>query len=117
MLCDKQLSGRADAGGKLRTATELSLYIGTLHGCDNVGPCRYGSVWRSCMNSNSASRHKAEYNSRRSFWALEIRHCPCISDVNCKSLHLMLKQRHAVIYDEKVLCNTREGEGIKVILG
>lgn len=38
MLCDKRLCGvRADAGGKLRTATDLSATVSILHGCDHVG--------------------------------------------------------------------------------
>ncbi len=37
MLCDKRLcGGRADAGEKLRTATDVSATISILHGCDYV---------------------------------------------------------------------------------
>lgn len=55
-------------------------------------------MWRSCINLDAASRHKADYDLLRSCRALKVRCCPSISVVSGKSLRVVLEQG---------LCNLR----------
>lgn len=60
-----------------------------------------------CIILDAASRHKADYDLLRSYRALKVRYCPSISVVSGKSLRMVVEQRHAIMYEKKVLCNLR----------